>query len=129
MVENADQSDLSSHLLNWINKKINQDLKSLIDLKKINVNNSFVRALAYQLYENNGVIKREKVKDFLNKIGQEERKILRYHGVKFGRYHIFLYKLFKPSVVSLRIALWKNYHQKYFQLCLLYTSPSPRDRG
>ena len=116
MVENADQSDLSSHLLNWINKKINQDLKSLIDLKKINVNNSFVRALAYQLYENNGVIKREKVKDFLNKIGQEERKILRYHGVKFGRYHIFLYKLFKPSVVSLRIALWKNYHQKYFQL-------------
>ena len=116
MVENTDQTNLLSHLLNWINKKINEDLKSLINLKKINVKNSFVRALAYQLYENNGVIKRETVKDFLNKIGQEERKVLRYHGVKFGRYHIFLYKLFKPSIVSLRIALWKNYHQKYIQL-------------
>jgi len=37
-------------------------------------------------------------------------------GVKFGRYHIFLFKLFKPSAVSLRIALWKNFHQKYFNL-------------
>ena len=37
-------------------------------------------------------------------------------GVKLGRYHIFLYKLFKPNAVSLRIALWKNFHQKYFNL-------------
>jgi len=54
--------------------------------------------------------------NFLNKLGQEERRVLRELGVKFGRYHIFLYKLFKPNVVSLRIALWRNYHQKYFQL-------------
>ncbi len=37
-------------------------------------------------------------------------------GVKFGRYHIFLYKLFKPSSVSLRILLWKNFYQKYENL-------------
>jgi ATP-dependent RNA helicase SUPV3L1/SUV3 len=72
--------------------------------------------LAYQLYENNGVIKRENVKYFLKKLAQEERKILRNLGVKFGRYHIFLFKLFKPSAVSLRITLWKNFHQKYFNL-------------
>ena len=37
-------------------------------------------------------------------------------GVKFGRYHIFLYRLIKPEAVSLRTLLWKNYHQKYFNL-------------
>ena len=37
-------------------------------------------------------------------------------GVKFGRYHIFLFKLLKPEAVSLRILLWKNFHQKYFNL-------------
>ena len=37
-------------------------------------------------------------------------------GVKFGRYHVFLYKLIKPDAVSLRTLLWKNYHQKYFNL-------------
>ena len=37
-------------------------------------------------------------------------------GVKFGRYHVFLHKLLKPEAVSLRIMLWKNFHQKYFEL-------------
>ena len=116
IVENSDQIKFSKFLLDWINKKINEDLKSLIDLKNIKVTNASIRALAYQLYENNGVIKREIVKDFLKKLSQDERKILRKLGVKFGRYHIFLFKLFKPNAVSLRITLWKNYHQKYFGL-------------
>ena len=46
--------------------------------------------------------------DKLKEIDQTERKILRDQGVKFGRYHIFLYKLLKPSIVSLRLILWKN---------------------
>ena len=116
MVESSDQLQLSNYLMNWLNNKIKDDLKSLIDLKQIKINNPSIRALAYQLYENNGVIKREHVSNFLNKLGQEERRVLRELGVKFGRYHIFLYKLFKPNAVSLRIALWRNYHQKYFQL-------------
>ena len=116
MVESSDQLQLSNYLMNWLNNKIKDDLKSLIDLKQIKINNPSIRALAYQLYENNGVIKREDVSNFLNNLGQEERRALRELGVKFGRYHIFLYKLFKPNAVSLRIALWRNYHQKYFQL-------------
>ena len=75
-----------------------------------------MRALAYNLYENNGVIKRDNIKIILKKLGQTERKTLRDAGVKFGRYHIFLYKLFKPSAVSFRIMLWKNFYQKYFEL-------------
>jgi len=116
MIDGNDKSDFSKFLQDWINKKINFELKTLTDLKNINTQNTSIRALAYQLYENNGVVKRENVKDFLKKIAQEERKILRNMGVKFGRYHIFLFKLFKPSAVSLRIALWKNFHQKYLNL-------------
>ena len=86
----------------------------MIDLKNSKESKSNIRALSYQLYENNGVVKREKVIDYLNKLNQEERKILRNIGVKFGRYHIYLYKLLKPEAVSLRLVLWKNYHQKYY---------------
>ena len=116
IIDNTDQIKFSKFLLDWINNKINEDLKSLIDLKNIRVSNSSIRALAYQLYENNGVIKREIVNNFTKKLTQDERKILRNLGVKFGRYHIFLFKLFKPNAVSLRIALWKNFHQKFFEL-------------
>ena len=116
MIEHSDQLKLHNFLFDWISKKINDELKNLIELKNINEDNSEIRALAYLLYENNGVVKRDDVSKILKKLGQNERKILRKFGVKFGRYHIFLFNLFKPSSVSLRILLWKNYHQKYFNL-------------
>ena len=47
-------------LKNGLKKKLTLLLKSLIDLKNLKEKNSSIRALAYQLYENNGVIKREK---------------------------------------------------------------------
>ena len=100
----------------WLKNKIETILKSLLDLKNIKENNSSIKALAFQLYENNGVLKRDKVSEYLKNMSQNERKILRDLGVKFGRYHIFLHKLIKPDAVSLRTLLWKNYHQKYFNL-------------
>ena len=100
----------------WIKEKINTVLQSLVDLKNLKDNNSSIKALAYRLYENNGVIKRENVAEYVKNLEQNDRKILRELGVKFGRYHIFLFRLIKPEAVSLRTLLWKNYHQKYFNL-------------
>ena len=116
LLDNKDKQNFSNFIEKWIKEKIELVLKSLIDLKNLKESNSSIKALAYQLYENNGVLKRENVTDYLKKLGQEERKILRELGVKFGRYHIFLYKLLKPEAVSLRILLWKNFHQKFLDL-------------
>ena len=116
ILEQTQKQKLISFLENWLENKITKVLKSLIDLKNLKDKNSSIKALAFQLYENNGVIKRDDVSEYLLKLGQNERKILRDLGVKFGRYHIFLYKLIKPEAVSLRTLLWKNYHQKYFNL-------------
>jgi len=116
ILENGDKQKLSEFIEKWIKEKINLVLKSLIDLKNLKENNSSIKALAYQLYENNGVIKREVVTEYLKKLGQDERKILRDLGVKFGRYHVFLFRLLKPEAVSLRTLLWKNFNKKYFDL-------------
>jgi len=116
ILENDDKQKLSEFIENWIKEKIHLILKSLIDLKDLKESNSSIKALAYQLYENNGVIKREVVAEYLKKLGQDERKVLRDLGVKFGRYHIFLFRLLKPEAVSLRTLLWKNFNQKDFHL-------------
>merc|ERR1712127_521486 len=116
ILENNDKQKLSEFVENWIKEKINLELKSLIDLKYLKESNSSIKALAYKMYENNGIIKKEVVAEYLKKLGQDERKILRDLGVKFGRYHVFLFKLLKPEVVSLRTLLWKNFNQKYFEL-------------
>ena len=116
ILENDEKQKLSVFIEKWIKEKINLVLKSLIDLKNLKEKNSSIKALAYQLYENNGVIKRELVTEYLKKLGQDERKILRDLGVKFGRYHVFLFRLLKPEAVSLRTLLWKNFNQKNFNL-------------
>ena len=101
MIENDERNKLNDFLNNWIIKKIKTELNSLIELKYIKEESPELRALAYRLYENNGVIKRSDISDYLKKINQDDRKKLRKLGVRFGRYHIFLYKLFKPNSVSL----------------------------
>tara|TARA_B100001029_G_scaffold106624_1_gene88010 strand:+ start:560 stop:1561 length:1002 start_codon:yes stop_codon:yes gene_type:complete len=116
MIESNDQLELYKYLISWINTKINDELTNLIELKNLKNQNPHIRALAYRIYESNGVVKREDVRNFINKLEQNDRKILRSKGVKFGRYHIFLFKLFKPKAVSLRILLWKNFNQKYLNL-------------
>ena len=114
IIDSFDQNKLQIFLEKWINEKINVILKSLIDLKNSKDNRPTIRALSYQLYENNGVVKREEVLDYIKALDQNDRKILRNIGVKFGRFHIYLHKLLKPEAVSLRLILWKNFYQKYF---------------
>ena len=116
ILEQNQRQKLSDFINKWLKNKIDTVLQSLIDLKNLQDKHSSIKALAYQLYENNGVLKRENVSDYLKNLGQNERKILRDLGVKFGRYHVFLHKLIKPEPVILRTLLWKNYHQKYFKL-------------
>tara|TARA_B100000902_G_scaffold286127_1_gene272222 strand:+ start:3098 stop:5578 length:2481 start_codon:yes stop_codon:yes gene_type:complete len=116
ILEQNQRNKLNEFLEKFLKNKINSVLESLIDLKNIKDKNSSIKALAYQLYENNGVLKRENVSEYLKTLGQNERKVLRDLGVKFGRYHVFLHKLIKPEPVILRTLLWKNFHQKYFNL-------------
>jgi len=70
----------------------------------------YARALCYQLFENNGVIKRELIDQITKNIPKEDRIILRKAGIKIGRYHIFLPKMLKPNAVDLRVKLWKLYY-------------------
>ena len=107
---------LTEYINKWLKNKISTTLDSLVNLKNLKDKNSSIKALAYQLYENNGVLKREQVSEYLKSLEQNDRKILRDLGVKFGRYHIYLHRLIKPEPVSLRTLLWKNFHQKFFNL-------------
>ena len=88
-------------------KLISSELSDLVNLSKAKLKNNYVRALCYQLFENNGVIKREMIHQMIKNISKEDRLNLRKAGVKIGRYHIFLPKMLKPSAVDLRVKLWK----------------------
>ena len=105
------KNELRIFLEKWLQNYIEEDLKDLINLTKIKIEHQYLRALAYQLYENNGVLKRKEVDEIIKKIPKEDRKKLWQMGIKIGRYHIFLPRMFKPKSVTLRTILWKIYYE------------------
>jgi len=113
MVDEATDLESKEKLKANLEKKLRNlifsELSDLVNLSKLKFKNNYVRALCYQLFENNGVMKREKVHQMIKNILKEDRQSLRKAGVKIGRYHIFLPRMLKPNPVSLRIKLWKLY--------------------
>jgi ATP-dependent RNA helicase SUPV3L1/SUV3 len=105
-----ERKELEQCLKSWLESYINEILGDLINLTKIKIENQYLRALAYQLYENNGVLKRKNIDEIIKLISKEERKKLWGMGIKIGRYHIFLPKMLKPKAVILRTVLWKIYN-------------------
>ena len=104
------KSKLSKFLSKWLSNYINNVLGDLVKLTKYKINNQYLRGLVFQLYENNGVIKRNEIDKIVKSIPAEERKKLWSMGVKIGRYHIYLPKMLKPKAVEFRIGLWKIFH-------------------
>ena len=104
------QKELEQFTKNWLSSYINEVLGDLINLTNIKIENQYLRALSFQLYENNGVLKRKNIDPIIKLILREERKKLWSMGVKIGRYHVFLPKMLKPKAVTLRTMLWKIYN-------------------
>ena len=104
------KEDLESYLKKWLSAHISNELGDLLNLTKVKIENKYLRALVYQIYENNGVIKRNEIDNIVKLITKEERKKLWSMGIKIGRYHIYLPRMFKPKAVSLRINLWRSFY-------------------
>jgi len=113
LVDEAIDPESKEKLKIYLEKKLNvlisSELSNLVNLSKTKFKNNYARALCYQLFENNGVIKREAIHQMMKNISKEDRLSLRKVGVKIGRYHIFLPRMLKPSAVELRVKLWKLY--------------------
>jgi len=98
-------------LNSWLEAYVSEELSDLINLIKLENKNQYIRALAFRLYENNGVLKRNEIEEVINKITKEDRKQFRNLGIKIGRYNVFLPKMLKPKAVELRILLWKFFNE------------------
>ena len=73
------KKELEQYLKNWIVSHIVEILGDLINLTKIKIENQYLRALAFQLYENNGVLKRKNVDEIIKlNFKRRKKKALEY---------------------------------------------------
>ena len=111
-IETETNVKLVEFLKGWFDIYINEILGDLINLTKQKAENQYLRALVFQLYEKNGVIKRSEIDNIVKEIPTEQRKKLWAMGIKIGRYHIYLPKMLKPKAVQFRISLWRLYYDQ-----------------
>jgi len=94
----------------WLKQEKERLLQDLIKIEDPKIENRFVRALCFQLFENNGVLKRENVDDILKQIDKKERHIFRQLGIKIGRYHIYQPRMIKPAAITFKAILWNCFY-------------------
>tara|TARA_B100000963_G_scaffold139251_1_gene121296 strand:+ start:2528 stop:4993 length:2466 start_codon:yes stop_codon:yes gene_type:complete len=104
------KSELEIFLNNWLKSHLNEILGDLLGLTTRKIDSQYLRALAFQLYEKNGLIKRSDANEIVKLITSEDRKKLWGMGIKMGRYHIYLPKMLKPKALNFRVGLWKLFN-------------------
>lgn len=107
-----EQTELKNYLEKWIDNEKNLYLNDLIKISKINLENSYARALCFRLFENHGVLKRFDADDLLKNLNKEQRANIKKIGIKIGRYHIYQPLMIKPKAVNLKIILWNCFNNK-----------------
>ena len=104
------RAELENFLNNWLQSYLSEVLGDLLNLTTRKIDSQYLRALAFQLYEKNGLVKRNEANQIVKLITNNDRKKLWGMGIKIGRYHIYLPKMLKPKALNLRVSLWKLFN-------------------
>ncbi|MEJ8570299.1 helicase-related protein [Microbaculum marinum] len=106
----AARDNAEARLQKWIGDRIETHLGPLKALEADEAITGMTRGIAFQLGEALGVLERPKVAEEVRGLSQEDRAILRRHGVRFGAHHIYLPVLLKPAPRVLAAQLWALHH-------------------
>ena len=102
---------IARRLSHWVERRRAEQLAPLLAIRDDETLTGLVRGVAFQLVEAMGVIAREKIANDVKSLSQEDRGLLRKHGVRFGQYSIFVPVLLKPAPTELRMtlsAIWRD---------------------
>jgi ATP-dependent RNA helicase SUPV3L1/SUV3 len=106
IAEAAVAEKVERRLNHWIARRINTLFEPMLKMRDDETVTGLARGVAFQLSEAMGVVPRRQIVDDVKALGQEERGLLRKHGVRFGQHNIFMPLLLKPAPTRLRLILW-----------------------
>lgn len=112
LLENQDAKQILEHLKTWLDTHIKTVLKSLTDLEQTESLPAQARGIAFQMFENWGVVSRTAVDNLLKDLPAEARPALRNIGIRLGPLFLFLPLMGKPAAVKLKAQLYNIWHGK-----------------
>src|SRR5690606_18665334 len=101
----SDLDRVQDRLNLWLRHHVNTVLEPVLQLEAPADLEGAARGLAYQLYENLGLLPRQAVAEEVKALDQDVRAKMRKLGVKFGAYHIYVPLALKPAPRELALIL------------------------
>ena len=90
----------------FVEQKISGTCEAIRELAADEEITGLARGVAYRIVETFGVIDRSAIADDVKELDQENRKLLRRHGVRFGQRTIYVHPVLRPEATRWRIVLW-----------------------
>ncbi|MEL6197731.1 MAG: helicase-related protein, partial [Pseudomonadota bacterium] len=106
IAEPAVAEKVERRLSHWLERQIKARFEPMLAMQADETVTGLARGVAFQLGEALGIVPRRDIADDIKALAQEERGLLRKHGVRFGQHHIFMPLLLKPAPTRLRLVLW-----------------------
>jgi len=95
---------INNRLLTWIEFNVNKHLKPLQGLEDADMSPA-AKGVAFQLLENVGVMRRDKVSEQMRNLDPKDYGRFKYRGVTLGRFSIFSSLVLKPEPTRWRAIL------------------------
>lgn len=93
-------------LSHFIDRRITAQFETLLALKNDETLTGMARGVAFRIVEAMGILPRGEIAEDIKGLDQDQRGLLRKHGVRFGQFTIFQQLMLKPAPTRLRLVLW-----------------------
>ena len=90
----------------FVEQKISNCCEAIKNLAADEEITGLARGVAYRIVEAFGVIDRSRIANDVKELDQENRKLLRRHGVRFGQRTVYVHPVLRPEATRWRIVLW-----------------------
>ena len=107
---------ISRRIGHWLERRRQEQLAPLLAIQNDETLSGLVRGVGFQLVEALGVVPREQIAEDIKNLSQDDRKLLRAHGVRFGQFTIFCPLLLKPAPTEFRLALSSIWREEAEQI-------------
>ncbi len=106
MAEPAVAEKVERRLRHWLGRRVNALFEPMLAMRDDEAITGLARGVAFRIAENFGIVPRREISDDLKALAQEDRALLRKHGVRFGQHFVFMPALLKPAPTRMRLLLW-----------------------
>ena len=108
--------NITRRLDHFVNRTIEKQFEPLLNMKSDVALVGISKGVAYRIIESLGLITRNEISTDIKALEQQDRALLRKHGLRFGQFTIFHYLMLKPAPTKLRLLLWSLFSNTAYAL-------------